>query len=122
LPAYSTSKSAVLTLSECLRAELSTAGIAVVAVCPGFVDTNITTAARFAGVDAQEQERRRSAATRAFRRRGYSPERAARRILRAVDDNKAIAPVTAEARAGLVLSRLTPALVRAAARLDIAPR
>ncbi len=121
LSAYATSKSAVLTLSQCLRAELAAAGIGVVTVCPGFVHTNITSTTRFVGVNTQEQERRRSAATRAYRRRGFTPDRAAGEILRAVAENKAIAPVTAEARTGLVLSRLTPGLLRTAARLDLTP-
>ncbi len=57
LPAYSTSKAAVLMLSECLRAELAGRGIGVSAICPGFVNTNITSTAHFAGVDASEERR-----------------------------------------------------------------
>lgn len=49
LPAYSTSKAAVLMLSECLRAELAGQGIGVTAICPGFINTNITSTARFTG-------------------------------------------------------------------------
>jgi len=39
--------------------------------------------------------------------------------VRAVERNTAVAPVTPEAKVGLVLSRLTPALLRAAARREI---
>ena len=39
LSAYSTSKAAVLMLSECLRAELAAKGIGVSAICPGLVNT-----------------------------------------------------------------------------------
>lgn len=120
LPAYSTTKSAVLALSECLRAELAADGIGVTAVCPGFVHTDITNRVRFAGLDEQEQAARRGRATRLYRFRGYTPERAARAILRAARSNRALAPVTAEARIGLVLSRLAPGLVRALAKRDIA--
>ncbi|CAM5228447.1 putative oxidoreductase EphD [Streptomyces badius] len=57
LPAYSTSKAAVLMLSECLRAELAGKSIGVSAICPGIVNTNITATTRFAGADAAEEER-----------------------------------------------------------------
>src|SRR5439155_4804864 len=39
LAAYSTSKFAVVGLSEALRAEVGQHGIGVTAVCPGFIDT-----------------------------------------------------------------------------------
>lgn len=119
LPAYSTTKSAVLMLSECLRGELAEHGIGVVAICPGFVHTNITATTRFVGTDNAEQARRRRAAFDAYGRRNYTPERAAREIVRAVERNTAVAPVTPEARVGLALSRLTPAVLRAAARREV---
>lgn len=122
LPAYATTKSAVLTLSGCLRAELADSNVGVVAVCPGFVHTNITNTTRFVGVEATEQQRRQKVTTALYRRRNFTPERAAREILRAVERNTAIAPITAEAKAGLVLSRLTPGLLRAVARIDTTPR
>jgi NAD(P)-dependent dehydrogenase (short-subunit alcohol dehydrogenase family) len=122
LPAYSTTKAAVLRLSECLRVELAADGIKVTAVCPGLVNTGITTSSRFAGTDDAEQAKRRRAATELYQRRDYSPQRAAEEILRATRRAPAIAPVTPEARAGLVLSRLTPRLLRAAARADLMPK
>ncbi|GAB3301366.1 SDR family oxidoreductase [Parasphingorhabdus pacifica] len=122
LTAYATSKSAVLTLSHCLRAELAGKGIGVVAVCPGIVRTGITGSTRFVGVDSTEQDRRRRGASELYRRRGFTAERAAQEILRAVERNTAIAPITAEAKAGLVLSRFAPGLLRAAARLGAAHR
>lgn len=119
LPAYATTKSAVLTLSECLRAELADSEIGVTAVCPGFVHTNITSTTNFVGLDTDEQQRKRRATTRLYRRRDFTPERAARGILAAVDDNKPVAAITAEAKAGLALSRLTPGLLRALAKRDL---
>ncbi|MTD56975.1 SDR family oxidoreductase [Amycolatopsis pithecellobii] len=116
LAAYSTSKAAVLALSDCLRAEVSGRGIGVSAICPGFVATNITRTTTFSGVDAAEQERRRAGATKLYRRRNFGPEKVAAEILRAVATGKATVPVTAEAKAGLVLSRISPAALRAAAR------
>ncbi|GAA2794159.1 SDR family oxidoreductase [Saccharopolyspora taberi] len=122
LPAYSTTKAAVLALSQCLRGELASAGIAVTAVCPGLVDTNITSTARFVGQDEQDQNRSRRAAKSLYVRRAFTPQRAAEDIVRAMARNTAVAPVTPEAKAALVLSRLTPGLLRAAARIDPTPR
>ncbi|MFF0163071.1 SDR family oxidoreductase [Streptomyces sp. NPDC005263] len=118
LPAYSTSKAAVLMLSECLRAELAGQGIGVSAICPGIVNTNITSTARFAGVDAAEEKRRRQRAARLYGRRNYPPEKVADAILRAVVRNEAVVPVTPEARGARLMSRLMPGVLRAVARLD----
>ncbi|NUK08082.1 SDR family oxidoreductase [Streptomyces lunaelactis] len=118
LPAYSTSKAAVLMLSECLRAELAGQGIGVSAICPGFVNTNITSTARFAGVDAAEEKRRQKKSARLYALRNYPPEKVADAILRAVVRNQAVVPVTPEARGALFMSRFTPRTLRAIARLE----
>ncbi|MFD5405369.1 SDR family oxidoreductase [Streptomyces griseorubiginosus] len=118
LSAYGTSKAAVLMLSESLRAELVGRGIGVSAVCPGFVNTGITSTARFAGVDADEEKRRRKRATRLYGLRNYPPEKVADAILRAVVRNQAVLPVTPEARAAHVLARWAPKALRALARLE----
>jgi NAD(P)-dependent dehydrogenase (short-subunit alcohol dehydrogenase family) len=117
LPAYSTSKAAVLMLSECLRAELAGRGIGVSAICPGFVNTNITSTARFAGVDAEEERRRQKRTARLYGLRNYPPEKVAAAILRAVVRNEAVVPVTPEARGTHLMSRLSPRALRAIARL-----
>ncbi len=118
LPAYSTSKAAVLMLSECLRAELAGQGIGVSAICPGFVNTNITTTARFTGVDAEEQARRQKRTARLYGLRNYPPEKVASAILRAVARNEAVVPVTPEARGAHLMSRFLPGALRALARVD----
>lgn len=117
LPAYGTSKAAVLMLSECLRAELAGRGIGVSAVCPGFVDTAITSTARFAGVDAGEERRLRKRAARLYGLRGYPPEKVAAAILRAVVRDEAVVPVTPEARTAYALSRWMPGALRRIARV-----
>ncbi|GAA5160939.1 SDR family oxidoreductase [Pseudonocardia eucalypti] len=119
LPAYSTTKAAVLMLSECLRAELAEHDIGVSAICPGIVHTNITTTTRFVGADTDEETRRQQASHLAYGRRNYTPERAAKEILRALERNRALAPVTPEAHLALAASRLTPAVLRAAARREV---
>ncbi|MEV3852895.1 SDR family oxidoreductase [Streptomyces sp. NPDC050095] len=118
LPAYSTSKAAVLMLSECLRAELAGQGIGVSAICPGLVNTNITATARFAGVDAEEEKRRQQKSSRLYGLRNYPPEKVADAILGAVVHNKAVVPVTPEARGAHLMSRFTPRALRAIARME----
>ncbi|WP_033295744.1 SDR family oxidoreductase [Amycolatopsis jejuensis] len=121
LTAYGTTKAAVLALSNGLRAELASDGIGVTAVCPGLVNTNITNTTKFVGVDAAEEKRRQKQSSKLYARRNFGPERVARDILRAVEKNVAIQPSTPEAKVALVLSRLTPGLLRAAAKLDVTP-
>ncbi|GAA3126747.1 SDR family oxidoreductase [Streptomyces rectiviolaceus] len=118
LPAYSTSKAAVLMLSECLRAELAGQGIGVSAICPGFVNTNITATTHFTGVDAEEEKRRQKKTSRLYGLRNYPPEKVADAILRAVVKNQAVVPVTPEARGAHLMSRFTPKALRAIARLE----
>ncbi|OAR24911.1 short chain dehydrogenase [Streptomyces sp. ERV7] len=118
LPAYSTTKAAVLMLSECLRAELAGQGIGVSAICPGFVNTNITSTARFAGVDETEEKRRQKKSARLYGLRNYPPEKVATAILRAVVKNQAVVPVTPEARGAHLMSRFMPRTLRAIARLE----
>jgi NAD(P)-dependent dehydrogenase (short-subunit alcohol dehydrogenase family) len=118
LPAYSTTKAAVLMLSECLRAEFTRYGIKVSAICPGFIATNITRTTRFVGQSAEQQERTRERITGLYKRRNYGPEKVAERIVDAVRHDKAVVPVTLEAKAGKALSRLSPGLARALAKID----
>ncbi|TVT14047.1 SDR family oxidoreductase, partial [Amycolatopsis rhizosphaerae] len=92
LAAYATSKAAVLMLSDVLRAEVAGRGIGVSAICPGLVDTGITRTTTFSGLSEEEQDRRRDAATRAYRRRNFAPERVAAEILRAVETGRATVP------------------------------
>ncbi|MFJ1547296.1 SDR family oxidoreductase [Streptomyces sp. NPDC088246] len=117
LPAYSTSKAAVLMLSECLRAELADRSIGVSAICPGIVNTNITATTHFAGADAAEEKRLQKRTSRLYGLRNYPPERVADAILKAVVRNQAVVPVTPEARGARLLSRFSPGALRGIARL-----
>ncbi|MFB6613999.1 SDR family oxidoreductase [Streptomyces sp. NPDC085524] len=118
LPAYSTSKAAVLMLSECLRAELASKSIGVSAICPGIVNTNITATSRFAGVDAAEEKRRQERSSRLYGLRNFPPEKVADAILRAVVRNEAVVPVTPESKGALWMSRFAPRTLRRIARLE----
>ncbi|MEV5599934.1 SDR family oxidoreductase [Streptomyces sp. NPDC052299] len=117
LPAYSTSKAAVLMLSECLRAELAEKSIGVSAICPGIVNTGITATARFVGTDEAEEQRLRTRAGKLYGARNYSPEKVAQAVLRAVVRNQAVVPVTPESHAVRILSRVRPGVLRGIARL-----
>ncbi|MGW7435908.1 SDR family oxidoreductase [Streptomyces sp. NPDC054849] len=118
LPAYSTSKAAVLMLSECLRAELASKSIGVSAICPGIVNTNITSTSRFAGVDEAEEKRRQERSSRLYGLRNFPPEKVADAILRAVVRNEAVVPVTPESKGALWMSRYAPNALRRLARLE----
>jgi NAD(P)-dependent dehydrogenase (short-subunit alcohol dehydrogenase family)/pimeloyl-ACP methyl ester carboxylesterase len=89
-PAHSTSSAAVLMLSECLRAELKGKGIGVSAICPGTVT-----------------------------RRGHGPERVAEQIVAAVRNDRAVVPVSPEARLGYTASRVAPGVLRLLARRNV---
>lgn len=118
LPAYSTSKAAVLMLSQCLRAELASKSIGVSAICPGIVNTNITATSRFAGVDEAEEKRRQERSSRLYGLRNFPPEKVADAILRAVVRNEAVVPVTPESKGALWMSRFAPRTLRRIARLE----
>jgi short-subunit dehydrogenase len=109
LAAYSATKFAVLGLSEALREELEPTGVGVTAVCPGLINTPITRAARMRGPAATEAARQRL--VDAYNRRNYGPERVAAGILRAVQRNRAVAPIAPEAWALYYLKRFAPWLV-----------
>jgi NAD(P)-dependent dehydrogenase (short-subunit alcohol dehydrogenase family)/pimeloyl-ACP methyl ester carboxylesterase len=119
LPAYSTTKAAVLMLTECLRAELAGDGIGVTAICPGFVDSDITRTTTFVGVDETEQQRRRDHAATAYHRRNYSPERLARHAVRAAARNKPVAAISVESKAMRLVNRAAPPVARLVAKLDL---
>ncbi|HEV7203019.1 MAG TPA: SDR family oxidoreductase [Jatrophihabitans sp.] len=118
-PAYATSKSAVLMLTECLRAELEREGIGVTAVCPGFINTDIARTTIHVGVDDETAAERSAHQVASYQRRGYTPEKVARQIVRAVAAGKAVAVITPEAKLLRAISRFAPALGRRVAKLDL---
>jgi NAD(P)-dependent dehydrogenase (short-subunit alcohol dehydrogenase family) len=115
LAAYTTTKYAVLGLSEALRVELRPHRIGVTAVCPGLINTPITRNSPMRGESADEESRARI--VKLYERRNYGPDRVAARILHGVQRNRAILPVTAEAWAMYVLARAAPPLARGFSRV-----
>jgi NAD(P)-dependent dehydrogenase (short-subunit alcohol dehydrogenase family) len=115
LAAYSTTKFAVVGLSEALHDELAPHRISVTAVCPGLINTPITRSARMRGPDGTPEARQRLIDM--YERRNYPPERVADAILRAVQRDRVLAPITVEAWLLYYMKRLSPALVRLIGRL-----
>lgn len=102
--AYSTTKFALVGLSQAMRAELARNGIGVTAVCPGIVKTGIVEAAKLDGIEA--------AAPAALASRGLPPEKVAAQIVRAIQRNTPRIFPTASSKFGYVMTRISPGLVR----------
>jgi NAD(P)-dependent dehydrogenase (short-subunit alcohol dehydrogenase family) len=86
---YTTSKHAVVGLSESLNAELAPRGIHVSAICPGFINTPIIEAAHLQGeIAGQKQEIKRF-----YERFGSSPDVVAEAVVDAIRGNKLIRTV-----------------------------
>jgi NAD(P)-dependent dehydrogenase (short-subunit alcohol dehydrogenase family) len=116
MTAYSTTKFGVIGFSESLRAELVERGIGVTAVCPGVINTPIVSSGHVYGASATPENREK--ADQLFQRRNYGPDRVALGILKAIQKNRAVAPISPEAWAGYWIKRLFPWLVAALGRLS----
>jgi NAD(P)-dependent dehydrogenase (short-subunit alcohol dehydrogenase family) len=110
LPAYTTTKFAVIGLSESLREELAPHRIGVTAICPGIINTGIVQASRLRGTQATDASR--AEMQRGFARRNYTPERVAENVLRAIQRNRAVAPISPEAWVFYYAKRFAPGAVR----------
>lgn len=111
---YAASKAGVLMFCESLRAELAEHRIGVTAICPGIVHTNITATADFAGSDDEVGQRTKFDSF--YAKRGFTPDKVARDIVKAILANKAVVPVTPEAKFGYRSYRFFPWASRIAAR------
>jgi NAD(P)-dependent dehydrogenase (short-subunit alcohol dehydrogenase family)/pimeloyl-ACP methyl ester carboxylesterase len=121
LPAYATSKAAVLRISECLRAELAPSGVGVSAICPGVIDTPITSRTRFVGTSSEEEELRRARSRKLYAKRAFPPAAVALAIVDAVEKNRAVVSVSPEAQVFRWLYQLAPKLARGLGRFDLTP-
>jgi len=108
LAAYCTTKFGVLGLTEALREELAPHRIGVTAVCPGLINTPITRSSVLRGPEATPEAREQM--VKIYERRNYGPERVAENILRAVQRNRTVAPITPEAWAMYFIKRLSTRL------------
>ncbi len=110
MTSYHASKFGLIGFSESLRAELVDQGIGVTVICPGVINTPIVRSANMYGPDANEEVRQRG--IDAFARRNYPPERVARNIMKAVQRDRVLAPVSPEAWVFYYVQRLAPWLMR----------
>mgnify|MGYP005848691295 CR=1 FL=1 len=101
MTAYCCTKYAVVGFSETLRAEAALHGIGVSAICPGIVDTPITRAAKLtSGTDRSTPQELQERIARFYERRGYTPDRVAAAVVRAVERNRGVVPVCPETYVG----------------------
>lgn len=115
---YSATKAAVLMFCESLRAELASHKIGVTAICPGIVHTNITSSTEIVGTDDADGTRQRI--DDFYAKRGFTPDKVARDVVKAILANRAVVPVTPEAKIGYRAYRFAPWLSRLAARAELA--
>jgi short-subunit dehydrogenase len=99
---YNVSKAAVLALSETLAGELSGSGVAISALCPTFVRTNITRDGRISGKSTQ-------LADKLMRWTGVSADGVARTALNALDRGQLYVLPQLDARLIWRLKRYVPA-------------
>ena len=102
--AYSASKHALHGFFDVLRAEVHDAGLRVTIICPGYIHTDISKNAliadgsRHGTMDQNQAE-------------GMTPEACARRILRAIEQEKAEVYIGGKEVAGVYLKRFFPKLL-----------
>ncbi|MFT4085910.1 MAG: SDR family oxidoreductase [Gordonia sp. (in: high G+C Gram-positive bacteria)] len=115
---YSATKAGVLMFCESLRAELAEHKIGVTAICPGIVHTNITANTEIVGTGDEAGNRKRI--DDFYAKRNFTPDRVANDIVKAILSNKAVVPVTPEAKFGYRSYRFFPWASRIAARQKLA--
>jgi NAD(P)-dependent dehydrogenase (short-subunit alcohol dehydrogenase family) len=117
--AYSASKFGLRGLSEVLRFDLRRHRIGVSLVCPGGVDTPLTSTVEVAGVDTASKAFRRQ--QKLFQRHAVTPEQAAAAILHGVIRNRYLVFTSGDIRLLYAVQRIFPPayilLMRGANRL-----
>ncbi|APA96368.1 SDR family NAD(P)-dependent oxidoreductase [Nocardia seriolae] len=103
MAAYNVSKAAVVSLSETMAAELAGSGLAVTALCPTFVKTNVVADGRISSGSSR-------LAAGLMKVSGFSPERVARTTLDAHDRGALYVLPQLDARVVWHLKRHFPAL------------
>lgn len=106
---YCASKFAVRGFSESLWCELQGTSVGVTSVHPGGISTNIVAAARYAGVPDGFQEK----LVRQFRERAMPPEKCAKQIIKAVEQNQMRVLITPETHIADGFKRLFPTATQA---------
>jgi NAD(P)-dependent dehydrogenase (short-subunit alcohol dehydrogenase family) len=110
---YSTSKFAVVGLSESMRGELHAHGIGVSTICPGIIDTNIVQTTRY----KRDAEATRERVVMLYKKRAYPADKVARAVVGAIENDRGVVPVSPEAWVGYWLKRLAPSLAGVVSRV-----
>ncbi len=110
LAVYSASKFAVLGFSEALSMELEDTDVGVTAVCPGAINTAITTTSNVAAPSVSKAQLTRL--QEYYRTEGTSPDRVADAIVEAVMSGRELVVVGKSARPSYHVKRLFPSLFR----------
>ena len=108
MAAYCASKAAVLSLSQCLRADWRRHGVGVSVVCPGVINTPIAANTRYRGGAVGKRAR----AERALGL-GHSPDLVAKAIADCVERDRDVVPVGFESTLAYKLLRGAPQPVQA---------
>lgn len=104
--AYATSKAAVRTFSQVLRAELTGSGVDVCVVYPGPMKTNIPDRSKHV------KDSYRLKQLEYLHNRGYAPDDVARKILTGLSRNRSSLLIGWEVKLGAFLARCCPGLLR----------
>jgi short-subunit dehydrogenase len=107
LSAYAASKFGVVGFSEALRTELWDHNVGVSVVCPAFVKTDIikNSARKSAGGDAGVEK-----LDQVVKKMGVTPEKVAKRIIKAIKRNRGVVIISAWSRMVLVTRFFSPRL------------
>jgi len=108
MSAYSATKGAVISLSECMRSELRHTPIGVTAVCPSFVQTPIASKIQIFGsmLNPKTQQRIKEM----FAADNLTPEKVALATLQAIAKNQGLLVVGKQAKIAYLIKRLSPYL------------
>lgn len=109
MPIYGTSKSAVLGFSEILRQDMEKHRIGVTAICPGVINTPIVANTQVE-TDGDNADQFIDRAKKLYNKRNYPPSKVAKAIVKAVEENSGVKPVSPEAWLMYYTKRLTPNL------------
>lgn len=109
MPIYGTSKSAVLGFSEILRMDMAKHNIGVTAICPGLINTPIVANTKVE-TDTNEGAKFINNAVKMYEKRNYPPSKVATAIVKAVESNSRVKPVSPEAWLMYYGKRLVPGL------------
>lgn len=95
LGAYTATKHAIIGYSDVLRAEIRRYNIGVSAICPGIINTSIVHDGKQTLLPTAKIDQKRMAAF--YDRFGWSPDRVAKAVVKAVKKNRSMVPVGPEA-------------------------